>query len=87
MMEPQEMDYCCCYEKKEKDGKRNCGCLAIIIGILFSLLLATIGLILGAVFATTLVANLAVLIASAAILALLFILTIIYKICVCRRNC
>ena len=84
MLEPQETNYCC-YEKK--DNKRNCNCIGIILGLLFALLIGGIGLILGAVFAATLVANIAVLIASTVIVALIFILVLIYKMCVCKKDC
>lgn len=76
-MEPQEYNKC---------DKKPCGCLCGIISILFASVIGVVGLILGAVFATALIANLAVLIATAVILAFLFILTIIYKICVCRKK-
>lgn len=76
-MEPQEY-----YGRKN-----NCKCLGLVMAIIFALLLGTIGLILGAVFSVTLLGSLAVLIASAAILVVLLILTIIYKICACSKRC
>ncbi len=79
-MEPENYD---CYEKCDK---RPCKCLSLILSILFTAVIGVIGLILGAVFATALIANLAVLIATAVILAFLFILTIIYKICECKKR-
>ncbi len=78
-MEPDNCEY-------YKNGKKPCCCLYLIISILFAFVLGTVGLILGAVFATTLVANLAVLIASAAILGFFLILAIIYKICACKKR-
>lgn len=79
-MEPEKYE---CYNKYDK---KPCSCLWVIISILFAFLLGIIGLILGAVFATTLVANLAVLIASAAILGFFLVLVIIYKICICKKR-
>ena len=86
-MEPQEMDYYCVNNCKE--NKRSCRCFSIIIAILTALFLATLGLILGAVFSATLLANIGVLILGAVLLALAIILGIIYKICICSRkkNC
>ena len=86
-MEPEEMKYCCINNRDCKN--KNCKCLAIIIFILVALFLATLGLILGAVFATTLLANLAVLILAEVLLGISVILTIIYKVCVCgkRKKC
>ena len=81
-MEPQEKIYCCI---NNKEGK-NCRCIGLIIAILVGLFLATLGLILGAVFATTLLANIAVLILAAVLLALAIILLIIFKICICKRR-
>ena len=84
-MEPQETIYCCV--NNHKDGKgRNCKCISLIIFILIALFLATLGLILGAVFATTLLANIAVLILAAVLLGVAIILGIIYIICICFRK-
>lgn len=83
-MEPQD-SYCCVNNQKDR-GNRKCKCLSIIIFILVALFLAALGLILGAVFATTLLANLAVLILGAVLVGLAAILTIIYQICVCGRR-
>lgn len=83
-MEPQDTIYCCVNNQKECN--KNYKCIGIIIFILVALFLATLGLILGAVFATTLLANIAVLILAAVLLVLLAILAIIFKICVCRKR-
>ncbi len=82
-MEPQDINYCCVNNKKE--GK-TCKCFDIIIAILAALFLATLGLILGAVFTTALLANLGVLILAAVLLLLGIILIIIYKICICSKK-
>lgn len=82
-MEPEETKYCCIHANKTN---KNCNCMGIIMCILTGLFLATIGLILGAVFATTLMANLAVLILGAVILGLLTILALIYKLCICAKK-
>lgn len=84
-MEPQDTIYCCVNDQKECNNG-NCKCIRIVIFVLVALFLATLGLILGAVFATTLLENLAVLILAAVLLALLAILTIIFKICICRKR-
>lgn len=81
-MEPQEEF---CYEKKHCN-KKNCSCFEIIICILLALLLGSIGLIVGAVCAVTLLANLAVLISSTVIIGILLIITILYKICICSKG-
>lgn len=84
-MEPQETIYCCVNNQKECKDKK-CRCLGIIIFILVALFLATLGLILGAVFTTTLLENLAVLILATVLLALGTILIIIFKICACKKR-
>ena len=84
-MEPQETIYCCVNNHKDGRG-RKCKCISLIIGILIALFLATLGLILGAVFATTLLANIAVLILAAVLLGLAIILGFVYKICICFRR-
>ena len=81
-MEPNDIKCCCVMEKKDK----KCACLDIILCILLTLFVGTIGLILGAAFATTLLANIAVLILGTVLLGLLLILTLIYKICACKKN-
>ena len=81
-MEPEEMKYCCVNTKKDS---KKCSCIGTILCVLLALFLATIGLILGAVFATSLLANIAVLILGAVILGLLAILTLIYKLCTCTK--
>ena len=83
-MEPQEINYCCINNQKEPKDKK-CKCLGLIIAILAALFLATLGLILGAIFATTLLANIAVLILAAVLLILGIILIIIYKLCACNK--
>ena len=82
-MEPQEVKYCCIDNHKQK---KDCKCLGLIIGILVALFLATLGLILGAVFVETLIANIAVLILGAVLLGIGIILTIIFKECVCSKK-
>ncbi len=82
-MEPQETNYCCINNNKER---KNCKCFDLIIAILVALFLATLGLILGAVFATTLIANIAVLILGAVLLGVGIILAIIFKECVCSKK-
>lgn len=83
-MEPEDMKKFCNNTKKNK----SCSCISIILGILITLLLATIGLILGATYASVLLGNIATLILGIIILGVLTILTFIYKICNCmRRKC
>lgn len=82
MMEPQEEF---CYEKKHCD-KKNCKCLSLIQCILFALFIGTVGSIVGAICFKVLLINIAVLISFAVILGILFILTIIYKICACNKK-
>ncbi len=83
-MEPQDINYCCINNNGKKNN--NCKCINIIFFILLALFLASLGLILGAVFATTLIANIAVLILGTVIVGLLAILTLIYKLCVCAKK-
>lgn len=80
-MEPQ-VTICC-----KKNKTNNC-CAYIVLGLLFSLFLATLGLILGAVFAETLLAAIAALIVLAVVLLILVLVTIIKMIC-CKekKNC
>lgn len=80
-MEPQ-VTICC------KKNKNNSCCIWIILGLLFSLFLATLGLILGAVFSATLLTALAALIVLAVVLLILVIVTLIKILC-CkeRKNC
>ncbi len=79
-MEPQ-VTICC-----KKNKTNNC-CAYIILGLLFSLFLATLGLILGAVFAETLLTALAALIVLAVILFILVIIAIIKMICCKEKKC
>ena len=84
-MEPQEPNYCCINNKKEN---RTCKCISLNLIILIALFIGAIGLILGAVFAETLIANIAVLILGAVIVGILTILTIIFKVCTCfKKRC
>lgn len=81
-METQEYSYCC--ETKKKCRKISClGIVAVILSILF---FAVLGLILGAVFATTILGALAAIIVLAVVLGILLILTLIVLICKNRRH-
>ena len=82
-MEPEDMKYCC---TKGKRDNKNCSCIAIIAGILITLLVGAIVLILGVFYASTLIENLAVLILGAVIIGILTILSLIYRICICKKN-
>ena len=61
----------------------NCGNL--VLAIIAGLFLATLGLILGAVFAEGITANLAAFIVLAVVLFILFFIFLIYRACVCNR--
>lgn len=65
---------------------RRCSCcLWLISAIIGALLLATVGLILGAVFADAILGALSAIIVLAVILFVMLVLTIIYTICRCNR--
>ena len=83
-MEPQEYNYC--YETKKKCKKRfNClGIVAIILAILFS---ATIGIIIGAAVAETILAALSAVIVLAIALGVFLLSTIILLLCKRPKTC
>ena len=67
-------------------GVRRCGCcLWLIAAILGALLLATVGIILGAVFAEAIIGALSAIIVLAVVLLVMLVLTIIYALCRCNR--
>ncbi|MDO4742597.1 MAG: hypothetical protein Q4B04_01000 [bacterium] len=61
-------------------------CSSVILGILFALLIGTIGLILGAAFSAVILANLAVFIVAAVLLAIILLVYLLSRFCFCRRN-
>ena len=81
-MDSMEYGYCC--EQKPKAKKNNCfRLIAEILGVLFAF---TIGIIIGAELASTILAAIAAIIVLAIILGILFVLTIILIICKNRKN-
>ena len=72
--------YNCC------ENRNNCCCLALIITIVAGLFLATLGLILGAVFGEFLTTILAPLIILAIVFFVMAVVLFIYKLCACRNN-
>ncbi len=83
-MEPQEYNYC--YETKKRCKKRvNClGIVAIILSILFS---TTIGLIIGASVAETILTALSAVIVLAIALGVFLVSTIILLLCKRPKAC
>ena len=80
-MEPQ-VTICC--NKKER---KTLNCINIVIFLISILLTFTIGLIVGITAASTLIGNLAVIIASAVILFVLLIIFIILLLCNEKKRC
>jgi membrane protein YdbS with pleckstrin-like domain len=67
----------------ERERNDVCWCSAKVLCFLFALLLATIGVILGAVFAAAILGALAAVIVLAVVLAILVIAVLIYRWCRC----
>ena len=83
-MDPQEYNYC--YETKKRGKKRvNClGIVAIILSILFS---TTIGIIIGASVAETILTALSAVIVLAIALGVFLVSTIILLLCKRPKAC
>lgn len=67
-------------------GCRTTGCVAVILGILAAALLFTVGLIVGAYLAETVISNIVPMIILASLLALSLALILIFRYCRCRQS-
>ena len=81
----------CCQQNNlggENVGQRDasCWCSSKVICFLVALLLATLGLIFGALYAATLLTALAALIVLAVVLFILIVAVLIYYWCKCCRH-
>lgn len=80
-MEPNVEIYC----RKEKNTKKDCSCLWLILGIVAIVLSFFIGLLVAATTAILATLTVGILIALVIILAVLLVLVIINVIC-CKKN-
>lgn len=78
------MEPMCCEERRPR--KKLC-CGDIVLGVLFVLLAATIGIIVGALAAATILGALAAVIVLAVVLAILIVIRIILNICNKKMQC
>ena len=78
MIEPQE-EFCACKRNKKKS------CLEVVLFILVTVLALAIGLIVGAMFATTILEAMSAIIVFIAVLVLLIIINLVLLACDKKR--
>ncbi len=73
-----------CYYVGKRQKNSQCRCVNLIFGILATVLLFIIGILVGAIYSSTFLENMAVMYLASAIVGLMLLLVGIFRLCVCN---